>query len=249
MPSQDSEPCLICGVETKNRCSSCQEAGVDLFFCSPDHQRLVWKAHKPHCGPGKANPFRIEPLSDADLANLQVRAVLPITGAGPYCFTTIAGDLIEVSGKPFPYVFEHLGGPVTDSEYLRHKPFLVNMVRNSVFADFAFPGLFQMRSCAEFTDHFAALVLSKLCHCDWTPADLTTTTWFTPFHHKLVVLASLTTQVVFREGAAEKLAAAARWLPEVRARTTRWVRDGMGTGDPKVREAVRNVSFDYQEAP
>lgn len=36
-----AQPCEVCGVETTQRCSSCVKAGVDLFFCSKDHQKLV----------------------------------------------------------------------------------------------------------------------------------------------------------------------------------------------------------------
>jgi len=35
------QPCEVCGEATKNRCSSCHKAGIDLFFCSPEHQKLV----------------------------------------------------------------------------------------------------------------------------------------------------------------------------------------------------------------
>ena len=36
-----AQPCEVCGVETTQRCSSCVQAGVDLFFCSKAHQKLV----------------------------------------------------------------------------------------------------------------------------------------------------------------------------------------------------------------
>ncbi|GAA5914374.1 hypothetical protein JCM8208_002828, partial [Rhodotorula glutinis] len=49
---QVPQPCEVCGVETTQRCSSCLEAGIDLFFCGKDHQKLVWPAHKTVCGPG-----------------------------------------------------------------------------------------------------------------------------------------------------------------------------------------------------
>ncbi|GAA5838003.1 hypothetical protein JCM9279_004099 [Rhodotorula babjevae] len=51
-------PCLVCGVTTKNRCSSGAKTGISLMFCSAAHQRLVWHAHKHFCGPGKAHPFQ-----------------------------------------------------------------------------------------------------------------------------------------------------------------------------------------------
>ncbi|GAA6041071.1 hypothetical protein JCM8097_004705 [Rhodosporidiobolus ruineniae] len=50
-------PCLVCGDETTSRCQSCGKAGISLFFCSKEHQKLLWPVHKKVCGPGKANPF------------------------------------------------------------------------------------------------------------------------------------------------------------------------------------------------
>ncbi|TNY21906.1 hypothetical protein DMC30DRAFT_176831 [Rhodotorula diobovata] len=34
------QPCVICGEETTKRCSACAKAGLDLCFCSPEHQKL-----------------------------------------------------------------------------------------------------------------------------------------------------------------------------------------------------------------
>lgn len=42
MDAQTMGNCLVCGKETKNRCSRCVEAAnIDLFFCSPECQKLV----------------------------------------------------------------------------------------------------------------------------------------------------------------------------------------------------------------
>ncbi|KPV75223.1 uncharacterized protein RHOBADRAFT_66355 [Rhodotorula graminis WP1] len=65
MSSEWDETCLVCCTKTKNRCSRCAEAGISLYFCSPEHQRLVWNDHKRVCGPGKANPF-VWPLLSVD---------------------------------------------------------------------------------------------------------------------------------------------------------------------------------------
>ncbi|GAA5914388.1 hypothetical protein JCM8208_002832 [Rhodotorula glutinis] len=66
MSTQWDKTCLVCCAKTENRCSSCAKAGIDLFFCSPDHQKLVWKAHRRVCGPGKANPFTWPLLSQLE---------------------------------------------------------------------------------------------------------------------------------------------------------------------------------------
>ncbi|BGP39628.1 hypothetical protein JCM10449v2_003579 [Rhodotorula kratochvilovae] len=41
MTTEYDEKCLVCGEKTKNRCSSCVKAGIDLYFCSPEHQKLA----------------------------------------------------------------------------------------------------------------------------------------------------------------------------------------------------------------
>ncbi|BGP20688.1 hypothetical protein JCM10213_001065 [Rhodosporidiobolus nylandii] len=55
-------PCCVCGETTKNRCGACAEAQMSLFFCSREHQKLVWFAHKRICGPSSNSPFRFPPL-------------------------------------------------------------------------------------------------------------------------------------------------------------------------------------------
>ncbi|BGP31581.1 hypothetical protein JCM10296v2_003353 [Rhodotorula toruloides] len=42
--------CLVCGEETTKLCLKCLGAGIDLFFCSPEHQKLIWRDHHRVCG-------------------------------------------------------------------------------------------------------------------------------------------------------------------------------------------------------
>ncbi|GAA5876650.1 hypothetical protein JCM8547_005764 [Rhodosporidiobolus lusitaniae] len=63
MPSDANEkdgPCCVYGQTTTQRCGACQGAGFDLFFCSREHQKLVWFAHKRVCG---KNPFTFPRLA------------------------------------------------------------------------------------------------------------------------------------------------------------------------------------------
>ncbi|KAG0658226.1 hypothetical protein C6P46_005885 [Rhodotorula mucilaginosa] len=60
MSSQTEETCCVCGAPSTMRCSACSQAGVDVCFCSKEHQKLVWFAHKPVCGPPTAD-FRFPP--------------------------------------------------------------------------------------------------------------------------------------------------------------------------------------------
>ncbi|GAA5911850.1 hypothetical protein JCM6882_005217 [Rhodosporidiobolus microsporus] len=58
--------CCVCGTPTEKRCSGCGTAGFDLFFCSREHQKLVYFEHKKVCGPN-AKPFRFPPLSATEV--------------------------------------------------------------------------------------------------------------------------------------------------------------------------------------
>ncbi|GAA5992884.1 hypothetical protein JCM10908_001390 [Rhodotorula pacifica] len=49
--------CLVCGASTSTRCSSCAaKSGIDLYFCSKEHQKLIWPFHRLVCGE-RAHPF------------------------------------------------------------------------------------------------------------------------------------------------------------------------------------------------
>ncbi|BGP39583.1 hypothetical protein JCM10449v2_003534 [Rhodotorula kratochvilovae] len=220
MPSTVTpQPCEIRGKETTQRCSACAITGVDLFFCSTEHQKLVWRAHKRNCGPGKANPFFIPPLTDEELASVQERADRTII-TPQMRRTTLAAELAAVSGRPFSYVYEHLGGSVTDTKHLRKKAFLVNIARSTRWADPSRPDVLT-------TDTVLWSFISP-------------SRWFTPLHHKLLLLAGLTTRGAF-EGDPEAL----EWLPAVRERMTAWVRAGMGTGDLRTRALLADVKFEF----
>ena len=63
MCAEWAETCLVCCEKTKNRCSKCAEAGIDLFFCSPDHQKLVRPSPPPSLPPA---PFLVSRTCRAD---------------------------------------------------------------------------------------------------------------------------------------------------------------------------------------
>ncbi|GAA5994345.1 zinc finger MYND domain-containing protein [Rhodotorula paludigena] len=70
MATDYRQSCLVCGLHATLRCSGCAKAGIDLFFCSKEHQSLVWPTHRQVCGPGKANPFLFPFLSSDELADM-----------------------------------------------------------------------------------------------------------------------------------------------------------------------------------
>ncbi|BGP69966.1 MYND-type domain-containing protein [Rhodotorula toruloides] len=90
--------CLVCGTQTKNRCSACATAGIDLFFCSPEHQKLVWHVHRLFCGPGKADPWRWPPLSPAEVdAALALLDTVPFPDIKP---ATLGDKLLRIFNEP-----------------------------------------------------------------------------------------------------------------------------------------------------
>ncbi|BGP16696.1 hypothetical protein JCM10213v2_004698 [Rhodosporidiobolus nylandii] len=50
------EACWVCGKVTANRCSACEAQGMSIFFCSREHQKLIWPVHKLVCG-SSSNPI------------------------------------------------------------------------------------------------------------------------------------------------------------------------------------------------
>ncbi|KAL7341527.1 hypothetical protein BJY59DRAFT_725049 [Rhodotorula toruloides] len=73
MSTQKPSKCCVCGEATDKRCGPCGKNGIDLFFCSPEHQKLVWKYHKQICGPN-ANPIRPPALSNDEVIKLRAVA-------------------------------------------------------------------------------------------------------------------------------------------------------------------------------
>ncbi|BGP15782.1 hypothetical protein JCM10213v2_003771 [Rhodosporidiobolus nylandii] len=83
MSANKSGQCCVCGKEARERCSACGKAGFDLFFCSREHQKLSWFAHKRVCG-DKSNPFVFPLLTreEAEDAKLHLHVPTKITAFG-----------------------------------------------------------------------------------------------------------------------------------------------------------------------
>ncbi|BGP39538.1 hypothetical protein JCM10450v2_003504 [Rhodotorula kratochvilovae] len=128
MASQAEQPCLVCGTKTKNVCSSCRKAGIDLFFCSPEHQKLVWSKHKLVCGPGKAKPFLWPRLSSEEAAEaIEHRKTKTFTDASLEGFFQLA---FGVPPAQLPGAINALTGPPpSDIEELSYQNALIGQVR------------------------------------------------------------------------------------------------------------------------
>ena len=58
----ESSACLLCGAPSTLRCSACAlKAGIDLFFCSKEHQKLV----RTRCA--AFLPAHGQPLTEEDI--------------------------------------------------------------------------------------------------------------------------------------------------------------------------------------
>ncbi|GAA5906601.1 zinc finger MYND domain-containing protein [Sporobolomyces salmoneus] len=73
--------CVVCGKETAIGCSVCKKAGLDwMYFCSVDHQKLIWNSHKRVCG---KNPFEWPTLTDDEAKAAWEVKDLPFSSDGP----------------------------------------------------------------------------------------------------------------------------------------------------------------------
>ncbi|GAA5976841.1 hypothetical protein JCM5350_007264 [Sporobolomyces pararoseus] len=58
--------CVVCGEVSSTRCGECSAHGTKfMFFCGPEHQRLVWFLHRKVCG-RRSHPFTFPGLSEAE---------------------------------------------------------------------------------------------------------------------------------------------------------------------------------------
>ncbi|GAA6041174.1 hypothetical protein JCM8097_004152 [Rhodosporidiobolus ruineniae] len=100
MDNAATQGCWICGKEDSERCSACAKAGINIFFCSSEHQRLVWPIHKLFCGPGKANPFTLPPLSPEEAVEVRRNAGKSIALSSESAKGMLLANLLQYGLKP-----------------------------------------------------------------------------------------------------------------------------------------------------
>ncbi|GAA5867492.1 hypothetical protein JCM8547_007524 [Rhodosporidiobolus lusitaniae] len=72
MTEQELHDCAVCEARTTMCCSSCES----VFFCSREHQKLIWSTHKWTYGKDD-EPFSFPPLTADELADLEKTKDLP----------------------------------------------------------------------------------------------------------------------------------------------------------------------------
>ncbi|GAA5885813.1 hypothetical protein JCM6882_007570 [Rhodosporidiobolus microsporus] len=108
MDDSANERCCVCGAKATSRCSACAKHKTSLFFCSQEHQKLVWKnGHSLVCG-AKSNPFRFAPFSADETmqAVTSINKPVPMHDVPPEYACTIAACMVDATGLEGPRMYE-----------------------------------------------------------------------------------------------------------------------------------------------
>ncbi|GAA5938591.1 hypothetical protein JCM3775_002167 [Rhodotorula graminis] len=242
------QPCEVCGVETTRRCSACVKAGISLFFCGKDHQKLIWPAHKTVCGPGKAHPFMVEPLSDEEVA--WVRGELGTTSLASG--VTLSQELVDLSqsDRSAKSILGELTGNTYLTSKIRKENLIVQWIRavyvgqkharlNSpskmdlqrVFADKP------NRLPAFMTTQPSASILRRIyakLEALYIGVEVDESTWFSLVQHKALIMSYLL-QVSVVRGHPDELQS---YWELCCSRMYAWIRAGAGSNDPRIERAL-----------
>ncbi|GAA5906478.1 hypothetical protein JCM8208_004672 [Rhodotorula glutinis] len=242
---QVAQPCEVCGVETVQRCSSCVKAGIDLFFCGKEHQKLVWSAHKTVCGPGKAHPFAVMPLTYDE----QWWLLRNLDKVVPGHETTLREQFGRVSrsDEAAEVIVKDLYGDAYERNELANKALLVNWLRAFAsyphkgdeaalrlllaLGDGQFDAFSAAQSCAR---RFASVsaALAQQGNTDTTSSD---SAWLSTLQHKSLLVNRLQQLTFNNDGYQAPMIALHR---QADARFLAWIRAGAGSDDPKVARAL-----------
>ncbi|BGO99389.1 hypothetical protein RTG_02129 [Rhodotorula toruloides ATCC 204091] len=110
MPGPFLHRCAVCGTSTENRCSGCSKAGGPIiFFCSPEHQKLVWHNHKRVCRDRSA-AFVAPPLSDEEYQHYRQVADIKIPHSKPPELRTTLAESVEkaLADRKLPIDFQRV---------------------------------------------------------------------------------------------------------------------------------------------
>ncbi|GAA6010669.1 hypothetical protein JCM10207_007795 [Rhodosporidiobolus poonsookiae] len=119
MSTPPTGQCLMCGAETTQRCSACAAAELDLFFCSTEHQKLLWPVHRDVCG-ANSNPFRWPLLSNDEVDDASKNLTVAQSGeASLQGFMSMIGAPPSISPSFLKFGVTKLLSGVRSSEFHR----------------------------------------------------------------------------------------------------------------------------------
>ncbi|GAA5849812.1 hypothetical protein JCM8547_000570 [Rhodosporidiobolus lusitaniae] len=106
--------CCVCGVPASTRCPTCGGAGLDLFFCSTEHQKLVWKSHKRVCGhPSFPHPLLTEEESQLALSARNDKVATPMSAATELSLSNVVRDIIPMPDEQVPILIQTVTAGIT----------------------------------------------------------------------------------------------------------------------------------------
>ncbi|GAA5960614.1 hypothetical protein JCM10213_006692, partial [Rhodosporidiobolus nylandii] len=150
MASNETGKCCVCGRETTQKCSACAEANFSLFFCSREHQKLIWPVHKLVCGPGRCSPFLWPKLTKYEAEEAKQHFDTPYDPSTPS--STLSTRLVHDNGVPADGCAAFLG-EITEGRPSTLSPadeqFALSVVRTSQMSRrLDTPGALLRTSCA-----------------------------------------------------------------------------------------------------
>ncbi|GAA5887846.1 hypothetical protein JCM6882_000774 [Rhodosporidiobolus microsporus] len=190
------QECWVCGKATTTRCGPCGAAGVDIFFCSRDHQKRVWPMHKLVCGPGKASPFVWPHLSqkESDYACDRLWELIPSEPLAGLDIGSLLWKFVELKPEEIvPFIKMHtVGGDNSAFPWwdARDSDTVFTLIRTAIhsFGSFKLLDPTCAEPCAPLS--FAHdLWMQALCGVKL--GDTRYTPWITVFLHRLLLFCTL----------------------------------------------------------
>ncbi|GAA5914397.1 hypothetical protein JCM8208_002839 [Rhodotorula glutinis] len=241
---QVAQPCEVCGVETTRRCSSCLEAGISLFFCGKDHQKLVWPGHKTVCGPGRAHPFVIVALSDSELA--WAKGHLDVRLASGEMTLREEAEIMGGNREPAEALLDGLVSGAYRLKTPHNKFLLLTWIRNYLARRPDHERITTSSSghttsfCQYLAAEYCAVIIARVNRAisdrGSVMLDLDDAEWYSLVQHRALLISRL--EQLSRVGS--QALQYAEWVRQMKQRLFEWIRAGAGCADAKMRRKLAN---------
>ncbi|GAA5824673.1 hypothetical protein JCM5353_000799 [Sporobolomyces roseus] len=189
--------CVVCGKESSTRCSKCAKGGVEwMYFCSTEHQKLIWNTHKRVCGASFSWPA-LTLKEKKEMIDLSTKTYME--PKGPTTWLAEVGPLIiahqhlgagDVSAGAIPAVFGALiDRVVVGSLQGSVDQYIVYNFRASAFDVKAklTTGTFSELHKLIASDPVGFLAWTQLNHAPSTLKSFENS-WYSDFQHKTMIL-------------------------------------------------------------